>query len=126
MGACLDQPEAEAIPEEVRLSGKKITPLKEKDISQIANRPLLEARQQNSGLIILGDPGAGKTTFLKYLALRLAGGGEEELGLGPRLPILVLYPQLMHRPWPQRMFAWMISSLVTSTISAPTCRSGRC
>ncbi|MFO1432778.1 MAG: SUMF1/EgtB/PvdO family nonheme iron enzyme [Candidatus Competibacteraceae bacterium] len=52
-------------------------------------RPVLTLLQDNDGLVILGDPGAGKTTFLKYLALRLARGEGGELGLGERLPILV-------------------------------------
>ncbi|MDO9302958.1 MAG: hypothetical protein Q7T89_16340, partial [Anaerolineales bacterium] len=34
--------------------------------------PLLKVLQKHSGVIVLGDPGAGKTTFVKYLALRLA------------------------------------------------------
>lgn len=50
---------------------------------------VLELVQQNDGLIILGDPGAGKTTFLKHLALRLALGQGAALGLGERLPVLV-------------------------------------
>ena len=51
--------------------------------------PLLDLLQDHSGLIVLGDPGAGKTTFLKYLTLRLALGEGEALGLGARLPVLV-------------------------------------
>jgi len=52
-------------------------------------QPALDVLRDHDGLIILGDPGAGKTVFLKYLALKLAGGEGEELGLGPRLPVLV-------------------------------------
>ena len=51
-------------------------------------RPVLELLQQRDGLVILGDPGAGKTTFLKYLTLKLTRGESAELGLGERLPIL--------------------------------------
>jgi formylglycine-generating enzyme required for sulfatase activity len=52
-------------------------------------QPLLELIAANDGLIVLGDPGAGKTTFLKYLALTLATGQGKTMGLEPRLPILL-------------------------------------
>jgi hypothetical protein len=51
--------------------------------------PVLELLQHHDGLIILGDPGAGKTTFLKVLALNLALGQGTALGLNHRLPVLV-------------------------------------
>jgi predicted NACHT family NTPase len=37
--------------------------------------PALEAVERHDKLIILGKPGAGKTTFLKWLALQCNGGG---------------------------------------------------
>lgn len=52
-------------------------------------RSILGLLQRCSGLVILGDPGSGKTTFLKYLALRLAQGEGSALGLDTRLPVLV-------------------------------------
>ncbi len=52
-------------------------------------QPILRLLETDDGLIVLGDPGAGKTTFLKFLALSLATGQGERLGLGTRLPVLV-------------------------------------
>lgn len=45
--------------------------------------------QQHAGLVVLGDPGSGKTTLLRYLALQLALGHEQALGLSGRLPFLL-------------------------------------
>lgn len=52
-------------------------------------QPLLTLLQNNDGLIVLGAPGAGKTTWLKYLALQLAQGHGDTLGLGDRLPLVL-------------------------------------
>ena len=40
-------------------------------------------------MIILGDPGAGKTTFLKYLAVQVAIGHGADFGLDGKLPVLL-------------------------------------
>lgn len=52
-------------------------------------QPLLALLHHHDGLIVLGDPGSGKTTFLKYLALQLAQGKGAELGLENWLPIVL-------------------------------------
>ena len=77
--------------ERLKVAGRQ---LREADVAVLGQRvtapqPLLPLLQQRHGLIILGDPGAGKTTFLKYVALKLALGQGEALGLPQRLPILL-------------------------------------
>jgi formylglycine-generating enzyme required for sulfatase activity len=54
-----------------------------------ASQAVLNLLDKHAGLIVLGDPGAGKTTLLKFLALSLATGQGEALGLGIRLPVLL-------------------------------------
>ena len=51
--------------------------------------PLLNLLQAQDGLILLGDPGSGKTTFLKYLTLMLANGRGDEVGMENRLPLVL-------------------------------------
>ena len=84
-------PEGETWQRGLELAGR---PLSEEEQEALTGRlgkpqPVLELVQAHDGLIILGDPGAGKTTFLKMLALRLALGEGEGLGLNHRLPVLV-------------------------------------
>jgi formylglycine-generating enzyme required for sulfatase activity len=52
-------------------------------------QPVLELLRKSSGLVLLGDPGSGKTTFLKSLTLAFATGSADSLSLGGRLPVLV-------------------------------------
>jgi formylglycine-generating enzyme required for sulfatase activity len=89
--ARIELPEGETWARELRLAGRKVSAEEAEAIGHRLSepRPVLDLLRQQNGLIILGDPGAGKTTFLKYLTLRLALGEGEALGLGVQLPILL-------------------------------------
>jgi formylglycine-generating enzyme required for sulfatase activity len=89
--ARVEMPEGETWTRELRLAGRYMSPEESEAIGHRVSepQPLLELLQQHDGLIILGDPGAGKTTFLKYLTTRLALGQGDEVGLGNRLPVLL-------------------------------------
>lgn len=50
---------------------------------------LLDLLRDNEGLVILGNPGSGKTTFLKYLTLMLAQNRGDALGMDGWLPVLL-------------------------------------
>ena len=84
-------PEGDTWARQLRLAGRAVA---REEIEALGSRlsepqPVLRLLETHDGLIILGDPGAGKTTFLKFLALSLATGQGEPLGLGTRLPVLV-------------------------------------
>ncbi|MCP4685295.1 MAG: hypothetical protein GY867_07580, partial [bacterium] len=82
--ARIEMPEGETWSRELRLAGRQVSPEEAEVMGRRLSepQPLLELLKQHEGLIILGDPGAGKTTFLKYLTLRLALGQGESLNLG--------------------------------------------
>ena len=97
--ARVELPEGETWQRALRLAGRQ---LPEGEAVELAGRlseprPVLELLQRHAGLIILGDPGAGKTTFLKFLALKLALGEGGALGLGERLPVLAPLSEYANR-----------------------------
>lgn len=77
--------------ERVRLAGRKAAPEEVEAMGRSSGQaqPVLDLLRDHGGVILLGDPGAGKSTFLKFLALALATGQGDKLGLGERLPVLV-------------------------------------
>lgn len=88
--ARIEAPEGETWARQ-RVAGRHLADAEQEALGRgaSARRSVLELLREHNGLILLGDPGAGKTTFLKFLALTLATGQGEALGLGDRLPLLV-------------------------------------
>jgi formylglycine-generating enzyme required for sulfatase activity len=87
--ARMELPEGDTWNRDLSLAGREIAD-RDRNVLHFGEPvPLLEVLQKHSGVIVLGDPGAGKTTFLKYLALRLARGDGAKVGLSDFLPILL-------------------------------------
>ncbi|MDW8319680.1 MAG: NACHT domain-containing protein, partial [Anaerolineae bacterium] len=88
--ARVERPQGETWARDLRLAGRRPTAEEAEAMGERLSEPtpVLDLLQRHDGLVVLGDPGAGKTTFLKYVALHLALGREADLGLSPRLPVL--------------------------------------
>ena len=89
--ARVQTPDGETWTRQMRLAGRLVG---EEEAGAMGEKlsepqPVLELLQKNSGLVLLGDPGSGKTTFLKSLALGLSAGLAETPGLEGRIPVLV-------------------------------------
>jgi len=97
--ARVEMPKGETWERQLHLAGR---PVAESDRAAIAERlseplPLLDLLDQNPGLIILGDPGAGKTTFLKYAAMLQASGRSDPKRLPVLLPLSAYANALVER-----------------------------
>ncbi len=87
--ARMELPEGDTWNRNLSVAGREITDDEQELLHFGEPVPLLQVLQKHSGVIVLGDPGAGKTTFVKYLALRLARGEGLKIGLSDYLPILL-------------------------------------
>ncbi len=87
--ARMELPEGDTWKRDLSLAGRDVTNDDQELLHFGEPVPLLKVLQKHSGVIVLGDPGAGKTTFVKYLALRLARGEGVKIGLDDYLPILL-------------------------------------
>ena len=84
--ARIDMPEGETWARDVRCAGRPIPDEDRAALGAHLSQPVLvdELLQRHSGLVILGDPGSGETTFLKHLTVQVATGRHPE----KRLPLV--------------------------------------
>jgi HEAT repeat protein len=73
---------------------RRFRPAFERMAFQTVESPLHEVARRSRRVVVLGDPGSGKSTALRFLALAFAEGTQGEFGLtdladARRLPILV-------------------------------------
>ncbi|MEO8892593.1 MAG: hypothetical protein ABI417_13835, partial [Coleofasciculaceae cyanobacterium] len=81
----------------------------------------LEAVEKFSKLMILGKPGAGKTTFLKHLAVGCIGGGF----LGDRFPVFITLKEFAETEGKPDLLAFIERLVAMSYDPSPTpTRSG--
>jgi len=80
-------PSGETWARHLRLAGRPIGEAEALGERLSEPRPVLDLLGETSGLVLLGDPGSGKTTFLRLLALSLASGHRGTMGLQNRLPL---------------------------------------
>ncbi|MEU8773464.1 HEAT repeat domain-containing protein [Streptomyces sp. NPDC048606] len=75
------------------------------------------AREGNGRVVLLGDPGAGKSTLAHYLALALTGDDRRDgslAGLAGRIPLIVELRHYAQPDWRQRTFAEFLAHLWTT------------
>ncbi len=91
LNARLTLPKGDTLDEGLRIAGRNLT---DEERTHIGGRldqlqPVLTLIQNHPVVVMLGDPGSGKSTVVKLLAFLLATGQGDALGLADYLPLLL-------------------------------------
>ncbi len=91
LNARLTLPRADTLPDALRIAGRELSEEESEHIGgrPDAPRPVLNLIEEYPVLVILGDPGSGKSTAVRLLAFLLATGQGAVLGLAGYLPLLL-------------------------------------
>lgn len=100
LGARIETVQGESWTRRLRRAGWQSTDAEAEALGRRLSEPLplVELLQDCGTLVVLGSPGMGKTTFLKFLTLVFASGQEGTLGLRTRLPVplqLAMYSEAL-------------------------------
>lgn len=84
-------PKCDTLEENYRLAGRKLSEEEVQSLGGITDKsvPIINLIEQNPVLVILGDPGSGKSTVMRFLTYLLATAQGKVIGLGGYLPLLL-------------------------------------
>ena len=91
LNARLTIPGGDTLIDNLRSTGRSLTQEEKEQLggSLDKSRPVLELIQQHSVLVLLGDPGSGKSTLVRFLAYLLATGQGRAIAMVDYLPLLL-------------------------------------
>ena len=91
LNARLTLPRGDTLPDELRIAGRRMSAEEQEHIGGKLDdlRPVLDLLMAYPVLVILGDPGSGKSTVVRFMAYVLATGQAKQFGLDGYLPLLL-------------------------------------
>ncbi|MCB1849720.1 MAG: SUMF1/EgtB/PvdO family nonheme iron enzyme [Gammaproteobacteria bacterium] len=102
LNARLTLPRGDTLPEKLRVAGRTLGEEEREHIGGRLDdlRPVLELLMTHPVLVVLGDPGSGKSTVVRFMAYLLATGQGDSFGWADYLPLLLplsAYSEALHR-----------------------------